>query len=410
MKSATPALSLLGLVAAGLIAGAGFLAVRPEAPARAQAGQGAPATPLAPLPKQPAGVPFPGADWPAGPLPGGADGPLARALDRAFADSAGPMGETRAVLIVQGGRIVAERYGAGFDAESKLVSWSMAKSVTAALVGVGVRDGVLRLDDPLAHPRWPAEDPRAAITIRQALHMADGLRWNEEGYDDPIRNDAARMLFGPGRENIAAYAAGKSLAHEPGTVWNYSSGTTNLIAAALARRIGADPLRDPTGKEAFRNFMVDRLFRPIGMTSAAPEFDIAGNLYASSLIHATARDWARFGLLHLRDGLWGDTRILPEGWVDFVRTPATAQGATIYGAHWWLSPPNGQGLLKKGPHDAFSANGYQGQRLLIVPSRDLIVVRLGLMRDEAAGNAALSAWMQEVVDAIPAPAGRPGRA
>jgi CubicO group peptidase (beta-lactamase class C family) len=146
--------------------------------------------------------------------------------------------------------------------------------------------------------------------------------------------------------------------------------------------------------------MYDRLFRPIGMNDTAAEFDLAGNFYGSSLVQATAQDFARFGLLHLRDGVWDGKRILPQGYVDFLRTPTTAQGANAYGAHWWLSLPNKQGLLKGGPYDSFEAQGFQGQLIMVIPSKDLVIVRLGLMRDEK-GWDTLGAWLQPIVDAFP---------
>ena len=360
--------------------------------------------PLVPLPVQKPSVPWPTQDWPRGPLAAPAEAVVDRQLDQAFNRQIPALGETRAVIIVQGGRIVAERYGTGFDAGSKLVSWSMAKSVTAALVGIAKGDGKLALSDPLNEPLWEDGDPRRNITIAQALHMADGLKWREDEYSDPVTNDAAQMLYGRGRENIVAYVAGKPSEFEPGSHWRYSSGTTNLIAAALGRAVSRRSLGDPTGREGLRNFMYDRLFRPIGMTSAAAEFDIAGNFYASSLVHATAQDWTRFGLLHLRDGVWDGQRILPEGYVDFLRTPTTTPGAEKYGAHWWLSLPNGKGLLKKGPYDSFEAQGHEGQVVVVIPSKDLVIVRLGLMTDSGAWEA-LGAWLQPIADAFPSVSG-----
>jgi CubicO group peptidase (beta-lactamase class C family) len=228
-----------------------------------------------------------------------------------------------------------------------------------------------------------------------------GLRWREDGYDDPIENDAAKMLFGSGRENIVAYVADRPREFTPGEKWRYSSGTTNLVSAAVGRAVAPRNIGDPYGKEGLRNFMYDRLFRPIGMTNTAAEFDLAGNFYASSLIQASAQDFARFGLLHLRDGVWDGKRILPPGYVDFVRTPTTAQGADSYGAHWWLSLPNKAGLLKDGPYDSFEANGFQGQLIAVIPSKDLVIVRLGLMSDEK-GWDTLGAWLQPIVNAFPA--------
>ncbi len=363
-------------------------------------------TPLVALRAQPAGVPFPTITWPRGPAPAGADAVIKAQFDKAFGGQVKEIGETRAVIIVHNGRIVAERYGAGFDEKSKLISWSMAKSVTAAIVGIAMADGKMKLDDPLNEPMWDDNDPRRNITIRQALHMSDGLRWREDGYDDPVQNDAAKMLFGPGRENIVEYVADKPQEFPQGEKWRYSSGTTNLVSAAVGRAIAPRSLRDPNGKEGLRNFMYDRLFRPIGMNSTAAEFDLAGNFYASSLLQATAQDFARFGLLHLRDGVWDGKRILPAGFVDFVRTPTTAQGATHYGAHWWLSPVNKSGVLKDGPYDSFEAQGFQGQLIAVIPSKDLVIVRLGLMSDEG-GWDTLGAWLQPIVNAFPARSANP---
>jgi CubicO group peptidase (beta-lactamase class C family) len=356
--------------------------------------------PLVPLKPQPANVPFPTADWPKGSVPAPIQAIIKSQFDKAFGGQIKEIGETRAVIIVQGGRIVAEQYGTGFDASSKLASWSMAKSITAALAGIAIGDGKIKLDDPLNEPLWDDGDPRRTITLRQALHMSDGLRWRENGYDDPVQNDAAKMLFGPGREDIVAYVADRPREFPPGEKWRYSSGTTNLISAAVGRAVAPRSLRDPTGQEGLRNFMYDRLFRPIGMNDTAAEFDLAGNFYGSSLVQATAQDFARFGLLHLRDGVWDGKRILPQGYVDFLRTPTTAQGANAYGAHWWLSLPNKQGLLKGGPYDSFEAQGFQGQLIMVIPSKDLVIVRLGLMRDEK-GWDTLGAWLQPIVDAFP---------
>jgi CubicO group peptidase (beta-lactamase class C family) len=380
-------------------AGAGWSLVQAQDGARPAMAALAKA-PLVALPPQPAGVPFPTVTWPKGTAPATATPIIQAQFDKAFGGQIKEIGETRAVIIVQGGRIVAERYGAGYDANSKLISWSMAKSVTAALVGIALGDGKLKLDDPLNEPMWDDGDPRRNITIRQALQMSDGLRWREDGYDDPIQNDAAKMLFGPGRENIVEFVASHAQEFPPGQKWRYSSGTTNLVSAALGRAVAPRNIRDPNGQEGLRNFMYDRLFRPIGMTNTAAEFDLAGNFYASSLIQATAQDFARFGLLHLRDGVWDGKRILPEGYVNFVRTPTTAEGATAYGAHWWLSLPNKAGTLKEGPYDSFEATGFQGQLIAVIPSKDLVIVRLGLMSSED-GWDKLGDWLQPIVNAFP---------
>jgi len=188
--------------------------------------------------------------------------------------------------------------------------------------------------------------------------------------------------------------------HKAGEVWNYSSGTTNLIAAGLSRLMGPRTIEDPTGKERFREYLFDRIFLPIGMTKTAAEFDASGNFYGSSLVYATAQDYARFGLLFLRGGVWGDKRIIPQNFVDYVRTPTKAKGATAYGAHWWVSTNNHQGLLKNGPYDSFEAKGHEGQIIMVIPSKDLVIVRLGFMDHEKSWDE-LSDYLSQVVAAIP---------
>jgi CubicO group peptidase (beta-lactamase class C family) len=402
-RATRPRTFLTFLALTSVLVGAGWGLVQAQDSTKATTAALASA-PLVPLRAQPAGVPFPTTTWPKGAPPAAASAIIKSQFDKAFGGQIKEIGETRAVIIVHNGRIVAEQYGTGFAANSKLISWSMAKSVTAALVGIAMADGKMKLNDPLNEPLWDDDDPRRNITIRQALHMSDGLRWREDGYDDPIQNDAAKMLFGEGREDIVEYVAGRPQEFTPGEKWRYSSGTTNLVSAAVGRAVAPRSIRDPNGKEGLRNFMYDRLFRPIGMTNTAAEFDLAGNFYASSLIQATAQDFARFGLLHLRDGVWDGKRILPPGYVDFVRTPTTAEGATSYGAHWWLSLPNKSGLLKEGPYDSFEANGFQGQLIAVIPSKDLVIVRLGIMSDEK-GWDTLGAWLQPIVNAFPDVAG-----
>ena len=349
---------------------------------------------LVALAPQPAGVAWPTQAWPEGRLAGDAQARLDTLLDDAVSGKVAGTGQTRGVVVIHGGRLVAERYGEGFDENSLMISWSMAKSVTAALVGIAVLDGKLTLDSPLDIRDWAPDDQRRKITLGQALQMTDGLGWREDNYGDVTTNDAAQMLFGEGREDVVAYAGGMRQKHTPGTVWNYSSGTTNLVSATLVRALGPPVLGDRNGSGVLRNFMSDRLFKPLGMRTAAPEFDAAGNFYGSSLVHATARDWAKFGYLHLRDGIWEGKRMLPVGWVDYVRTPTTVKEASDYGAHWWLSPANGAGTLKSCCHDAFSAEGFQGQSVLVSPSKDAVIVRLGMMEGEE-GWEPLGAWLEQ---------------
>ncbi len=228
-------------------------------------------------------------------------------------DNGGPLAETFAVLVVHGGQVVAERYQGALEhfdrpptpvtAETPLLSWSMAKSMLHAVVGLLVGDGRLDLDAPADVPEWSDPgDPRHAITLRQLLAMRDGLAFVEDYVDDRV-SDVMHMLFGEGQSDMAHFAADRPLAAPPGTRFNYSSGTSNIISGVVARTVGPG--------ESYARFLHGRLFGPIGMKSADPEFDEAGTWVASSYLHATAQDYARFGLLYLRDGMWDGTRLLP---------------------------------------------------------------------------------------------------
>lgn len=361
------------------------------------------AAPLVPLPPQPAGVPWPTTAWPTGPLPAGIDDKLETSLaavGRALPD----LGETRAVVIIHHGRLVAERYATGFGPDTPMLSWSMAKSITHALLGIAVRQRLVDIDRPMGHPRWAAGDPRAAIPWRYWITMCDGQEYHEIGVLDQSRNDAARMLYGVGRLDVAGFGASLPLTHAPGSHWNYNSAGINLITDALGRVFA--PGAAPNERRAkIATVLRDELFAPIGMTSAQPEFDAAGTFVGSAWVYATARDWARFGLLYLRGGEWDGRRILPEGWVDFARTKTPAPDGDVYGAGFWITPPTGRGrpfdaLAPDGPRDLFLAEGHEGQIVAIVPSKDLIVVRLGHF-DDRVGWRALGAWLTRVVELFP---------
>jgi CubicO group peptidase (beta-lactamase class C family) len=359
---------------------------------------------LVPLPHQPDDVPWPTTAWPTASLPAGIATPaFERALAAVDARDAA-LGETRAIVVIHRGKLVAERYMAGYTAETPLLSWSMAKSVTQALVGIAVRRGLVDIDKPMGNTHWRSDDPRAAIPWRAWLNMVDGQKYSEIGAPDPTRNDAARMLFGEGRLDVAAFAASLPLAHPPGSHWNYNSAGINLIADALGRALV--PVGDANMRRA-RMFalMKGELFDAIGMTSAEPEFDRTGTFIGSAFVYATARDWAKFGYLYLRDGVWDGRRILPEGWVDFARTKTTAGDCDIYGAGFWITASEGAGkpfpsLVQDGPRDLFIAQGHEGQLVVIVPSKDLVVVRLGLF-DDRKGFGALGAWVSAIVTAFP---------
>jgi len=351
-------------------------------------------TPLVALPPQPEGVPWPTAEWPEGPVPESVE--LKALLDAAFDDS-GPVATTYAVVVIHRGRLVAERYGGQLEhfdrppdpvtVETRLLSWSMAKSMLHATVGILVGDGRLDLDAPADVPEWSAgagngSDARRAITLRQLLAMRDGLAFVEDYVDDRV-SDVINMLFGDGRSDVARFAADRELAAAPGVRFNYSSGTSNIISGVVARVVGHG--------EPYEAFLRDRLFGPIGMQSAVPEFDDAGTWVGSSYVRTTARDFARFGLLYLRDGMWAGGRILPAGWVDYGRTMVSDDPEDgPYGAHWWGVAGDTLGT--------FRASGYEGQSITICPTLDLLVVRLG--KTPLARNPALVAWRAAMVRAF----------
>jgi CubicO group peptidase (beta-lactamase class C family) len=335
---------------------------------------------LPPLPPQPEGVSWPTEAWPEGDL-SDHDAPAILAhIDHAFSpEGTAALGETRALAIVQGGRLIFERYGAGMHASSTHPSWSKAKSVTHGLTGVLVGDGLIDIHAPAGAPEWAGpDDPRGAITLDQLLRMSSGLKFNEVYMPDQ-GSDVIEMLFGRGKDDMAAFAASFPLAHAPDTYFAYASGATNIISRRLRTAIGA--------KDAsFEAFMRERLFDPLGMKSPQPKFDAAGTFIGSSFCFATAQDFARFGLLYLRDGVWDGRRILPEGWVDYARTPTYQQPDVPdgpYGAHWWL------GL---GGVGSFSANGFEGQFTVVIPDIDMVIVRHG--RTPLAAKNALANWMR----------------
>lgn len=328
----------------------------------------------APLPPQPAGVAWPTQRWPEGP-PVGVD---RAALDAAGATLFGPIGrgalpDTRALLAVQGGRLVFERYADGFGEGSRFRSWSMAKSVTNAMVGLLVRDGKLALDAPAPVPRWQRPgDPRRTLTLRQLLTMTSGLD-NADG-GDGAGSFVARLLFGDRSSDTAEAAEKTDLDFEPGTRWAYSTATTQILCGIVARTVGG-------GREGVRAFLERELIAPLGLGSFVLEFDPAETPLGGGYAWASARDWARLGLLYLRDGVWDGRRLLPEGWVDFSRSVAPAENNGTYGAHFWVSgaPAEDQFQVLRPGIEAFQMNGNAGQFVVIVPDRDLVVVRLGEM-------------------------------
>ena len=312
-------------------------------------------------------------------LPQGLD---QQALEQAVQDAFLPLpgGGTRGVVVLHDGHLVHEQYAPGFTEASLLLGWSMTKSITNALVGIMVKNGLLRLQQDHLFPEWE-EDDRANITLENLLQMNSGLEWNE-AYGGV--SDATKMLYS--QPDMAAYARAQPLAFEPNTTWVYSSGTTNLLSTLVRQALGND--------QAYHSLLRDSLFLPIGMHSAKIETDQSGTFVGSSYGWATARDWARFGQLYLQNGLWDDYPVLPAGWVDFSCQPATGSEG-VYGAQIWLPDPT---ELSDIPEDLFMFRGYQDQRIVIIPSRKVVMVRLGMNEDK---TFPLNKFIHEVLAALP---------
>ncbi len=346
---------------------------------------------LLPLPSQPADVPFPTTEWPTADLDPRVDAEALNALlDHAFRESEpDDLERSHAVVIAQGGAIVAERYAHDADPDDAFASWSMAKSITQALVGILVRQGRLDISQPIPVAEWDEDDPRNQITIDQMLRMVDGLRFREAEhigggsvrYWPADESDVIPMLFGDGRDDVAAFAATLPKVAEPEEQWNYNSGASNLLSRMVSKTIGG-------GRDEMEAFMQAELFGPLGMTTPRPTFDAAGTFVGSAYCASSARDFARFATLYLRDGVWDGQRILPEGWVDYTRT-GSEQSAGTYGAHFWVIP---------GSLGLFSCQGAFGQRILISPALDLVVVRLGNTAAEKVGS--VVTYCRDLVDAF----------
>ncbi len=289
-----------------------------------------------------------------------------------IAATEGDQGVSLATLVIHRGRVVAEQYGVGVDADTTLISWSMAKSITQAIVGMLVGDGLIDLDAPAAVPEFIGTD-KAAITPRQLLAMKPGLEFVEDYVDDSVSH-CLEMLFGAGKDDHAGYAASQQLIHQPGTVWNYSSGTTNILSRLAGDVIAAGS--SGSHEPAMSEFLDRRLFSPLGMRTASPKFDTVGTFVGSSYVYATARDFAKFGYLFLRDGIWEGKRLLPVGWVDYTREVVAVDENPPhfgYGAHWWIW---------RDEPGSFAAHGYEGQYIVVVPERDLVVVQLSKIPTE----------------------------
>lgn len=286
---------------------------------------------------------------------------------------------TRSVLVIYKNKIIAEKYDTGFDKNSRILGWSMTKSLTSAYFGILQKQKKLDIYKPAPIAEWQ-NDERKNITINDLLHMNSGLEW-EEDYTKIC--DATKMLFQ--EKNMGKVQVLKALKFKPNTHWNYSSGTTNLLSGILRNHFKTH--------QEYLDFWYSALIDKIGMNSMVVETDMAGNFVGSSYAWATTRDWAKFGLLYLHKGNWNGEQILNESWVKYASTPCFGSKGD-YGAHFWLNAGN---RYPDVPKDMFSCNGFQGQRIFIFPTQDLVIVRMGLKEDEGID---LNAFMSGVVGSL----------
>jgi len=285
-------------------------------------------------------------------------------LEKAVANAFDKKGEknkrTRSILVIYKDKIIAEKYDTGFDKNSKILGWSMTKSITATMYGILEKQGKIDINKPAPITEW-ANDERSKITINDLLHMNSGLEWEE---DYTKISDVTQMLFLA--EDMTQSQINKPAQFKPNSHWNYSSGTTNLLSGILRKQFKTH--------QEYLDFWYTNLIDKIGMNSMIVETDMVGNYVGSSYSWATTRDWAKFGLLYLHKGNWNGEQLFEENWAKYVATPTNGSKGD-YGAHFWL---NAGRHYPDAPRDLYSANGYQGQKVFIIPSKDLVIVRMGL--------------------------------
>ncbi|MBS1666665.1 MAG: serine hydrolase [Bacteroidetes bacterium] len=298
--------------------------------------------------------------------------------------------QTRTVVIVYDGQIIGEKYANGYSVNSKQLSWSMTKGIVNAMIGILVQKGKLNINSLAPIDQWK-NDERNKITIASLMHMSSGLRfwWFSAG-----PSDLTNMLFK--EKNMSEFAIDKSLKDEPGNVFNYSDGTANILSYIIRKTVG--------DKDYYR-FPYEQLFHKIGMNNTLLEVDASGTFVGSSYCYATARDWARFGLLYANDGVWNGERILPEGWVNFTTKASNAKNSSKagkYGALWWTNEADKNNPAnKKYPHvpsDCISCQGYDGQYVWVIPSKKLVVVRFAF---EQGSNLDPDIFLSEIIKALP---------
>ena len=284
-------------------------------------------------------------------------------IENAFDKKGEKNKRTRSVIVIYKDKIIAEKYADGFDKNSRILGWSMTKSLTATFFGILQKEGKFDIMKPAPIEEWK-NDERSKITTNDLLHMNSGLEWEE---DYGKISDVTKMLFI--EEDMTKSQINKPLVGKPNETWNYSSGTTNLLSGILRKQFKTH--------QEYLDFWYSSLFDKIGMNSALVEVDMKGNFVGSSYGWATTRDWAKFGLLYLHKGNWNGEQIFDESWAKYVSTPTNTSNGQ-YGAQFWL---NAGRKFPDAPKDMYYASGYQGQMVAIFPSHDLVIVRMGLKED-----------------------------
>jgi CubicO group peptidase (beta-lactamase class C family) len=338
-----------------------------------------------------ASQPWPMGDAPSNAAPTGIDrARVAKAADLAFAD---PDGLTAAFVVVHKGQIVAERYMPGITKDTQLESWSMGKSLTATLFALLIKDGVYKIDDPVPVPEWRAPgDPRGAIRIVDLLHMSSGLRFiaGQDPDYTPDKGYPDHTLIYTGAIDAFKHSMTRPLQFPPNTEGRYRNSDPLMVGWLIKEAV-------TKRGEQYLTYPQRALFDRLGIRRQVLETDPYGNFLLTGYDYGTARNWARIGLLYQQDGMWQGKRILPEGWAKFVGTPAPAWKQPVYGGLFWV---NGDGAWNV-PKSAYMANGAGGQRVFIIPTHDLVVVRMGHMRGDRAGMKALNAALAELIAAVP---------
>lgn len=338
---------------------------------------------------QPTGVAWPTNEWPR--TRHARHGELEAVVEELFRDDT--LGVTNAVIVVQGGQVIVERYAGVqefFDRppepvtdESQLLSWSMAKSVLHMIVGTLVDQGVLQPDLRAPVPEWSdSNDPRHPIRLRDLLAMRDGIAFVED-YVVGHESHVIDMLFGEGKNDVAGFCAQLPLAHARDAFFNYSSGTTNVISRLVADTVGHG--------DRYRDYLHDQLFGPLGMSSAVATFDATGVFVASSYLHARALDYAKFGLLYLRGGEWDHRQLVSRQWTDTAQIPRSRdeESGYFYSWQWWVSGDR---------YGTYWASGFEGQMISVVPALDALVLRFGHTPSE--DYPALYRWRERVLDVL----------